>query len=49
MLTLSRLDIDTNVAARKTIGFLQEIIADADVEARSVECSVILLVSEPLS
>jgi signal transduction histidine kinase len=51
LLTLTRLESDTNVAARKTIElslFLQEIVADADFEARSVERSVILLVSEPL-
>jgi len=50
LLTLTRLESETNVAARATLElsmFLQEIIADADFEARSMERSVILASSEP--
>src|ERR1043166_805646 len=50
LLTLTRLESETNVAARATLElsmFLQEIIADADFEARSMERSVILVSSEP--
>ena len=51
LLTLTRLESETNVAARSSIELsplLQEIVADADFEARSVERSVILASSEPL-
>jgi two-component system, OmpR family, sensor histidine kinase CpxA len=51
LLTLTRLESETNVAARTGIELsmlLQEIVADADFEARSLERSVILASSEPL-
>jgi len=51
LLTLTRLESQTNVAARTSIELsmlLQEIVADADFEARSLERSVILASSEPL-
>jgi len=51
LLTLSRLESEANLTVRKTIElslFLQEIVADADFEARSLERSVILVLSEPL-
>jgi signal transduction histidine kinase len=51
LLTLTRLESETNVAARTTLELsmlLQEIVADADFEARSVERSVIVVLAEPL-
>ena len=51
ILTLARLESESDIAARHTIElslFLQEIVADADFEARSIECSVIVVLSEPL-
>jgi two-component system, OmpR family, sensor histidine kinase CpxA len=51
ILTLARLEGESNIAARTTIELsmlLQEIVADADFEARSMERSVIVVLSEPL-
>lgn len=51
LLTLTRLESETNVAARMPVELsmlLQEIVADADFEARGAKRSVIVVVSEPL-
>jgi two-component system sensor histidine kinase CpxA len=51
LLILTRLESETNVAARTSIDLsqlLQEIVADADFEAQSVDRSVVLASSEPL-
>lgn len=51
ILTLARLESESDIAARHTIELsllLQEIVADADFEARSLQCSVIVVLSEPL-
>ena len=51
ILTLARLESESDIAARHTIELsllLQEIVADADFEARSMHCSVIVVLSEPL-
>jgi signal transduction histidine kinase len=51
ILTLARLESESDIAARSTVELsmlLQEIVADADFEARSMERSVIVVLAEPL-
>ena len=51
ILTLARPESESDIAARTTIELsmlLEEIVADADFEARSMERSVIIVLSEPL-
>jgi signal transduction histidine kinase len=51
LLTLAKLESETNVAEKTAVELsmlLQEIVADVDFEARSLERSVIVVLSEPL-